>query len=179
MYLQIKNALINWNSEPSVIPVSTAEEFQRANLEQSPLPTTECEPSSDVQAAKRKRPSFDLFDLYGDRDGAPEDTARVSIETRVESEIRAYEDIRVSVDDTHLHFNVMEWWHSHQDILPMLSRYARFIHSIPATSAASERSFSAAGNMLTEKRSGLNPATLSSMLLLKSNWDLRNENLNL
>lgn len=65
------------------------------------------------------------------------DNMGVSTETHVENEIRSYDNIKVSVEETHLIFNILEWWHSHRDILPMLSRFARFIHYIPASSAAS------------------------------------------
>ena len=59
-----------------------------------------------------------------------------------------------------------------KEFLPNLSQIAREVLSIPASSSASERLFSAAGIFDTEKRSRLNPKTLEILTLLKSNQQL-------
>lgn len=122
---------------------------------------------------KKKRPSFDLFDLYGDKENTVESNVARGVGYLIEEEMREYEKMKVAFDESHLVFNILSWWQCNSAAFPILSKFARYIHAIPATSSASERTFSAAGNIITDKRSCLLPDTLSSMLLLKSNWDLR------
>ena len=65
--------------------------------------------------------------------------------------------------------NPLNWWKSKQEIFPILSILARKYLGIPATSVASERLFSDAGNHITAKRSLLNPSLLGKMVFLKRN----------
>lgn len=59
-------------------------------------------------------------------------------------EMDDYKSIRFRKMDTE-EFDLLEWWHSNQTKFPRLYGVARFIHSIPASSAAAERLFSIAG----------------------------------
>ncbi|CAF1525859.1 unnamed protein product [Rotaria sordida] len=66
--------------------------------------------------------------------------------------------------------NLLEFWAS--DIataqFPKLKRIARRLHSIPATSAGTERLFSHSGLILTSRRQRLAPSQVDNMLLIKS-----------
>jgi hypothetical protein len=68
--------------------------------------------------------------------------------------------------------DVIDFWFDHKSVYPKLFQLASFILAIPASSAASERDFSAAGNMVNEKRSNLDAMSIESMLLVKNNSDL-------
>ncbi|EZA46951.1 Zinc finger BED domain-containing protein, partial [Ooceraea biroi] len=68
-----------------------------------------------------------------------------------------------------LNCKIVNWWKEKEDIFPSLSLVAKKILCIPASSAASERNFSAAGFTLNHRRSQLNPDLVDILLFLKSN----------
>uniref|UniRef100_A0A1B0DG64 Uncharacterized protein n=1 Tax=Phlebotomus papatasi TaxID=29031 RepID=A0A1B0DG64_PHLPP len=69
-------------------------------------------------------------------------------------EIEKYKSILVGDDED---FSMLKWWDSQKNILPKLHKMANFIYSIPASSAPSERLFSTTGNIISDKRSSLDP----------------------
>ncbi|KAF1377848.1 hypothetical protein PFLUV_G00205000 [Perca fluviatilis] len=64
--------------------------------------------------------------------------------------------------------NLLSFWEKQDRSFPRLRRLARRILCIPATSAASERSFSAAGRIMEARRNRLNPGTVDAILFLHS-----------
>ncbi|KAL2094313.1 hypothetical protein ACEWY4_009032 [Coilia grayii] len=62
--------------------------------------------------------------------------------------------------------NLLSFWKAQGQTFPRLQHLAKRILSIPATSAASERSFSAAGRVIEARRSRLNPDTVDAILFL-------------
>lgn len=65
--------------------------------------------------------------------------------------------------------DLITWWRDHEDQYPYLSKLAYFIHSIPATSAPSERSFSTAGRVMQDRRTSLKPSAVDDIIFLNSN----------
>ena len=65
--------------------------------------------------------------------------------------------------------DVLQWWKSHEKTLPLLSKVARAVLSIPCSSAKSERTFSCAGNFLNPKRNKLCSSKLEELVILKEN----------
>ena len=65
--------------------------------------------------------------------------------------------------------NVLDWWKSHEKTLPLLSKVARSVLSIPCSSAKSERTFSCAGNFMNPKRNKLGLNKLENLVILKEN----------
>jgi len=61
-----------------------------------------------------------------------------------------------------------QFWKNHSDRFPILSKYARSIFSIPATTTNVEREFSSAGFSLNERRASLKPDKLDEILLVRS-----------
>lgn len=93
----------------------------------------------------------------------------------INNEIARYESQTVSY---HKEFDALEWWEARKREYPMLYKLSRLIFAIPASSAASERLFSKARHLLSEKRSvlGKNPTSVSQVMFLHSNLDLNTMN---
>ena len=64
---------------------------------------------------------------------------------------------------------ILMWWNLNKEELPLLSKIARIVLSIPASSAKSERVFSTGGNVVTAKRSRLLPTKAEDLIILKEN----------
>lgn len=65
-----------------------------------------------------------------------------------------------------------KWWASQSSRFPILSQLAKKYLAIPASSAASERLFSDAGNVMTARRINLLPSTFEHLIFCKRNWHL-------
>lgn len=65
--------------------------------------------------------------------------------------------------------DVLEWWKFNQRDLPLLATLAKRYLSIPATSVASERVFSTAGDVVTAQRSLLEPEHVDQLIFMKKN----------
>ncbi|KAI2645902.1 E3 SUMO-protein ligase ZBED1 [Labeo rohita] len=63
--------------------------------------------------------------------------------------------------------NALDWWKSHETELPILANLARSCLCIPATSVASERVFSTAGDIVSSQRSSLQPDCVDQFIFLK------------
>jgi hypothetical protein len=65
-------------------------------------------------------------------------------------------------------YNPLNFWKHNYSSYPRLARIAKRIFAVPATSAAVEREFSLAGNIVTKKRSRLSPGTVNDIIFLNS-----------
>ncbi|CAF2525499.1 unnamed protein product [Rotaria sp. Silwood2] len=86
--------------------------------------------------------------------------------------------LRMNIEDIHKIPNPLPFWKHYQQKFPCLSLLARRLFSIPVTSAAVERSFSAAGLVVTERRSSLDPQTLHDILFVRSIQNILEQNQN-
>jgi len=62
-----------------------------------------------------------------------------------------------------------EWWVNKKDKYPILARLARIYLAVPATSTPFKRLFSDAGNLLTSKRTRMDPELFKRIMFLKRN----------
>lgn len=85
------------------------------------------------------------------------------------NEMDEYKELKVRTISS-----LLEWWEDHKNSFPNLYKLARFVHSIPASSASAERIFSSAGKVCAS-RPNLRSEMLDHVLFLKSNFDLLNE----
>jgi hypothetical protein len=62
----------------------------------------------------------------------------------------------------------LHFWKLYENQFPFLSKCARSIHSIPATTTSVEREFSTAAWTINERRTNLKPEQLDNILLVRS-----------
>jgi hypothetical protein len=88
----------------------------------------------------------------------------------IETEISEFEQYfcspAISLDE-----DPLQWWSTHETSFPILSQLARKYLAIPATSTPAERLFSDAGNIITKKRTALDPETVEKLLFLFENQE--------
>lgn len=83
-------------------------------------------------------------------------------------EIRQYcEEINLRRRD-----DPLTWWKSREAVYPVLSKLAKKYLSIVGTSVPSERVFSKAGQLVSERRSRLKPKNVKSIVFLNANHHL-------
>ena len=68
-------------------------------------------------------------------------------------------------------FDVLAFWKSKETMFPVLSKMARDLFSVQATSVASESAFSTSGRVLSNRRTRLTPASLEMCICLKDHLD--------
>jgi len=67
--------------------------------------------------------------------------------------------------------DILAYWKSHAKVVPYLASFARSILCIPASSASSERVFSAAGNIVTHKRTRISSSKTEQLVFIHNNYD--------
>jgi hypothetical protein len=77
--------------------------------------------------------------------------------------------VYLSLPELNIYSDPFVWWRDHKERFPILSKLARIYLPVPATSTPSERLFSSAGNLLTAKRTRLNPELFNRLMFLKKN----------
>ena len=74
------------------------------------------------------------------------------LERRVQMQIAEYKSLpQISMKEKDVYTNHLDWWRIHEPRFPLLAALSRRILCIPATSASSERVFSAAGLTISKK----------------------------
>lgn len=87
-----------------------------------------------------------------------------------QNELTDYKNLKLRDDVDSL----LDWWEGNKVRFPRLYGVARFIHSIPASSAAAERLFSKAGRVVTF-RPNMGAGLVDELLFLQSNIDMFNK----
>ncbi|CAF1041677.1 unnamed protein product [Rotaria magnacalcarata] len=76
--------------------------------------------------------------------------------------------LAMEIDKSLLTNNPLDFWKIHSKTFPSLSKLARRVHSIPATSTEVERQFSSAGLIINQCRTNINPEQVGNILLIRS-----------
>lgn len=116
-------------------------------------------PATAEDEPPAKKQSTDRFADWED------DASVASVPKPIDDEMAEYLSSRHSDNPD----SMLQWWKFNKERFPALSKLARFIFSIPASSAPSERAFSVCGRILEERRTGLGPQSISNILFLHSN----------
>jgi hypothetical protein len=84
-------------------------------------------------------------------------------------EVERYLNTKISFtkDDT-----LLNWWSKHSLIFPQLALLAKSLFGVPASSATSERVFSASGRILEKRRQSLKPNVVDDMLMIRNFRDM-------
>ncbi|CAF4764102.1 unnamed protein product [Rotaria sp. Silwood2] len=94
------------------------------------------------------------------------DDVTLVVVTQPRDEVDLYIDLQLK--DNEIYTNPLIFWQQHQSEFSYLSKLARKIFAILCSSAAVERAFSAAGQVVTQRRSSLEPTTINDILFLRS-----------
>jgi hypothetical protein len=110
--------------------------------------------------------SGNLSEELNDNNGSGNESEEYEYDIRKSDELDRY--LLFEFDKNKQTIEPLEFWKNHQQKFPFLSKYARSILSIPATTTNVEREFSTAGWILNERRTNLQPDKLENMLLVRS-----------
>ena len=118
-----------------------------------------------------------LYEACRDEEKATDPMVGAEEKPPILMEWEAFSKVKVPKDT-----DVLCWWKQNEFRFPLLSTAARAVLSVPASSAASERVFSEAGNIVTPLRSRLDPTNVARLVYIHHNsskviiqWDLQLE----
>ena len=118
--------------------------LEQADTEGDTADGNNSEAASGETSPAHKKARFEDFEDDDDTPAAPVD------------EVTQYLAMRIPREST---ASLLHWWKATEAHLPKLARVARRILAIPASSASSERAFSAAGVTISQRRTALDPET--------------------
>ena len=146
--------------------ISTCENYLESNQ-------SEANPSSLDSAAKRRRQDDSASVLWAQvdemvkvHDAEPDNDYTIS-----QKMVNAY----LSEANAPRHSNPLVYWNEKQASWPLLATLARKYLAPPCTTVPSERLFSTAGNIVTDKRTKLDAEKVEMLLLLNKNMFLKND----
>jgi hypothetical protein len=126
---------------------------------------------------RKKHGAARFIDDSSDDDNS-DNEAELTVEAAVDAEVRAYRMHKgcAMASPDRRYYCPLEWWKLHHAQFPNVWKLAQRILAIPATSAPSERVFSAAANVVNKKRVQLKPETVDLLIFLRGNkefvvWD--------
>ncbi len=136
------------------------------NNNEPPLPEPE-RPQAQVREQTNRSAKF--FADSDDEDVGEEE--EISFAEQLAAEVIAYksEKPQPMYSPSGSYNNPLDWWRVYHSKYPNMWRLASCILAIPATSAPSERVFSAAGNIVNKKRVRLKPETVDLLIFLRGN----------
>ncbi|RAL41385.1 hypothetical protein DM860_010179 [Cuscuta australis] len=85
------------------------------------------------------------------------------------NELAMYQGVPCDYDDDDVDFVVLGWWKRNEHMFPCLGMLARQVLSVPVSTVAVEREFSAGGNILIDYRSCLSAESLET-LVCNQDW---------
>ena len=123
----------------------------------------ESESASPTPKKMRLDPFAELRDCTSSTSGQQS----ADLTALIQSELANYKSIKVPPASS----NPLKFWEQQATDYPIMSRTARRLFCITASSAQSERDFSSVGRTVSEMRSRLNEDTIEAVELLR--WGMR------
>uniref|UniRef100_A0A3Q1BI66 BED-type domain-containing protein n=1 Tax=Amphiprion ocellaris TaxID=80972 RepID=A0A3Q1BI66_AMPOC len=152
--------------QPAVSAALLSPEVRRnekdlCTLTEADVTVAEDEPCPQKKQKKSSALMFLLGSVYKQNDAA-------SLKTLAD---KAQEEVNRYREETHIPLseNPLHWWKVHAGAFPLLARQAKRYLCVPGTSVPSERVFSAAGDIVTAKRSCLTSQHVDQLLFLQKN----------
>jgi len=102
----------------------------------------------------RKKETVDFSQYY---DSSSDEGEEDEVDLYIKSKVPKNKDL-----------DILQWWKDHKHEFPKLAILCAYYLAIPASSASSEREFSAVGQTINERHTNLNPETVDSILILHS-----------
>lgn len=106
---------------------------------------------------KKRRKSKEIIDFSQYYDSSSDDSNEDEVDQYIKSKVPKDKNL-----------DILMWWRDHRLEFPRLALLCTYYLAIPASSASSEREFSVAGQTISERRTGLKPETVDSILVLHS-----------
>ena len=111
-------------------------------------------------------------DIYMDSDSDSEDEhLLITLHQKIVSEVTIYDVQPAIPKDQQKFYDPLKWWKHHESMFPLLTKTFKILFCIPATSVPSERAFSMANNIVTQKITRLTPTNVEIIGFLKHNYD--------
>ena len=163
---EIKRRMVLLDAKPRPCVVKS-EVCEGSHNDSPPLPSCSA-PAVGLSPSKKPKPDPNYFDdFFSDIMITKVEPATTPM-TRAKKELKLYLTLPVE-NSPNSSFNQLAWWKKNEVQLPMMSRLAKSILTIPATSTPSERLFSKAGMLISKKRANLKPSKVDMMLFLNAN----------
>ena len=172
--------LFNWPSHSGVCLdhiKAIAEDLLEKIIASGEIPTAEPQRmAADVAADPADRQERQRNALTSFLRTAATSTKQISVKQEITNYLSAppltpQEVVQKADGSTEERWNdPLKWWASHCDSYPRVAKVARSILGIPATSVSSERVFSKAGLLLSNRRLNLKASRVDELLSLNANW---------
>ena len=100
----------------------------------------------------------------------------VSVEEACKAEMQRYlllprlQVVKDKVHGKHVFNDPLSWWKQHKAQLPVLAQLAQIYLAVQASSAPSERVFSTASLLISNRRSAMDSTIAGKMMFVSDNW---------
>ena len=101
----------------------------------------------------------------------PPQSSDVSLPDQIALEVTVYEKLSLNPNEVQdSSFDILQWWFNYRSTFPHLCTIVKDSLCVPASSTASERTFSTAGNIVTKTRNRLLPENINMLTFLRKNY---------
>ena len=134
--------------------------------------TMESQPIAQSMSSPSKKKFKSYTDQFDDDIEQPGIAKKSSILMRSRCEMETYFQIKLAINTSNdTSDDPLAFWKTNRDCLPNMCILAKRVFSVPASSAAVERTFSSAGVIISQRRTNINPAIVNDMILVRSASD--------